>query len=71
MDVILCAHACPKPPMDIAQEEWICPRGTATAPPHRFWVSRDVSQQQDQLGTLQLTCLTSGEAQTRGHLASY
>lgn len=71
MDVILCAHAYPNPPMDIAQEEWICPTGTTTATPHQFWVSHDVLQQQDHLGTLQLTCLTSREAQTHGHLASY
>lgn len=49
----------------------ICPVGMTNAPPHHFWVSRSVLQWWDQPGTLWLTCLTSREAQTRGHLASY
>lgn len=70
-DVILCACVYPNPPMDVAWEEWICPTGVTEATPHHFWVSHDVSGQRDQLGTLRLTCLTSREAQTPGHLASY
>ena len=71
MNVILCACAYPNPPTDVAWEEWICPTGMSKATPHHFLVSHGVSQWRDQPGMLQLTCLTSREAQTRGHLASY
>lgn len=71
MNDILCAHVYPNPPTDIAWEGWICPTGMTEATPHHFRVSHDVSQQWDQPGMLQLTCLTSREVQTHGHLASY